>query len=154
MEDLPSITGVTAGTGADIPVVNISRGGALLRTRWRFASGEKIRLHIRIADDDISLSGYALRSSVSTSKRPPRYDTAVVFSLVLPVLDREPEPSPSAPKTAVLQFPRPGTPSGDGKAFCQFESDADSAMIGAFLAIDFYIDQDTEPGEMFELNNW
>jgi hypothetical protein len=154
MEDLPSITGVTSGAGDDIPVVNISRGGALLRTRWRFASGATIRLHIGIADDDISLSGFVLRSSVSTSKRPPRYDTAVLFSLALPVLDGGSEPLPSAPKTAVLQFPPLGTPSGDEKEFCQFESDADSAVIGAFLAIDFYNEQDTKPGEMLELNNW
>ncbi len=149
--DKSSHMNVVSGSGFETSLVNISRGGALLRTRARIASGTTISLHFRIAEQDIPLSGFVLRSTISASNKPPRYETAVVFNRALPILDCELQPSGINSKTL------PILPSGSFFGFeeaCRYEIDADSARIASFLAINLFHPEDTKQMQRSELNNW
>jgi hypothetical protein len=151
--DLPSIKRVTSSAGSEIPVVDISQGGALLRTRSRLVPGTRIQLHFEIAEDDISLSGFVLRSSISSTKRLPRYETAVAFNHMLPILDDGPKPSTVA--STVRQSVPFRMSSNLKEISCECDPDEDSAVIAEFLAaLNVYTEQDTELSDMFKLNNW
>jgi hypothetical protein len=151
--DLPSLT-VLSGAGFEIPVVNISQGGALLRTRSKLAPGTKIPLHFWVGSDGISLSAFVLRCSVSSTKRLPRYETAVVFNRALPILDGGPQASAAASKGVVMKSPPFGLFAGSEEISCERTPDEVSPIIAAFLALDICIEQDPALIAMRQVNRW
>jgi hypothetical protein len=154
MTDLPSGLAVFSSAGAEIPAVNISRGGVLLRTRLRLAKGTKMQLHLKIAGDDIPLSGIVVRSCVSSSKRLPRFETALVFNSILPAFDGKSDSSADAPKPAVLQFPPFGLAFVLEEMSRECPPDTGSSMIAGFLALKVSAGHGAELREMPALNDW
>jgi hypothetical protein len=117
-------------------VVNISRGGALLQTRRRLVPGTKIHLEFEIVEGRIRVSSYVLRSAISSARRIPRYQAAVVFSSPLLIVDAQPQP---------LNFPEVSTPLFSGE----------SAVSAAILVFRLSrIRPDPVLQEMLSLNTW
>lgn len=117
-------------------VVNISQGGALLRTRTRLAKGQIIRLQLVIAGRLISFKGLILRSLKLYGTEIPRYQAAVVFESPLPIPDSPPRLLNSY---VIRAFP---------------SANLNSAVIDVLLeysACSFY---DTAMQEKLRLNHW
>jgi hypothetical protein len=68
-------------------VVNISRGGALLESEVRLPPGTRIVLRVVTIEGVIQITGQVLRSSISSLKGTPKYQSAVAFENPLRILD-------------------------------------------------------------------
>jgi hypothetical protein len=147
ISEVPSITGVSSNAGSRIKVVNISRGGALLQTNERAAPHTKIQLNFATSEGVIQLTGFVLRSSVSSPKGMPQFQAAVAFDRPLRVFDEPQEPTASMPQSGEFS-------SGSIELLYKPTEDEESAMIPAFLAIHFCKDKDFAQDETFKLNDW
>lgn len=127
---------IHTNAGYKMEVVNISQGGALLRTRTRLARGQIIRLQLVIAGRLISFKGLILRSLNLYGTEIPRYQAAVVFESPLPIPDSPPRLLNSH---VIRAFP---------------SANLNSAVIDVLLeysACSFY---DAAMQEMLRLNSW
>jgi hypothetical protein len=155
ISDIPSIRGVSSNAGFGIKVANISRGGALLQVRERLAPRARIQLNLVIAEGVIQLTGFVLRSSISSPKGMPRYQAAVAFNSPLQILDGQQGPTADTSRAPVFQSPPFDVfPSDSGESLYNRVQDGDSAMIAAFLAVSVCNAQDAALHEMLKLNHW
>ena len=136
LSDIPSIGGVRSVAGFRIGVVDISRGGALLRTRRCLVPGTSIRLHIVTKEGNFPVAGFVLRSSDLNSKEDLPCRTAVSFDHLIRIPDHRPH-------EAVKMFQDAVRNTGE-----------DTGMIADFLAIDFQIERDAAMAEMLRFNDW
>jgi hypothetical protein len=138
-----------------IKVVNISRGGALLRTNRYLTPGTQIQLNIVIVKDTVSFTGLVLRSQKNYSKWRLRHQVAVAFYDPLLVLDSYPETIPDLSQSYLYEFPRLPSPSIETVSpLTSPVEDDNSEMIDAFLATGICCEQDAAWQEMSGLNNW
>jgi hypothetical protein len=136
MADAPSVIGIRSAAGAEMPVINISRGGVLLQTRRRMAPGTRIHLELDMVGGVIRVAGFVVRSPVCSATQIPRYRAAVAFDSPLWILAGYPRP---------LNFP----------AFSKPYVSLESAVSAAILA--FRIQRKSSDPllhEMLSLNTW
>ncbi|MBN2321994.1 MAG: PilZ domain-containing protein [Acidobacteria bacterium] len=136
ISDVPSIREIKSAAGSRIDVVDISRGGALLRTPRRLLPGTRIRLNAETSEGSIPVAGLVLRSSDFNMEGGAQYQAAVVF-------DRP------------LQIPDECRKQTEG-AFQEVahNPDGDISTIEDFLAIDFCSEPGSFEPEMLRLNDW
>jgi hypothetical protein len=116
--------------------VDISRGGALLRTRRHLVPGTSLRLNIVTTDGNIPVAGFVLRSSGLNPKEGLPCRTAVSFDRPISIPDHRPH-------EAVKMFQGVAPDAGE-----------DMGTIADFLAIDFQIERDGATAEMLRFNDW
>jgi hypothetical protein len=144
--DAPSLKGIRSSAGSEIRVANISRGGALLQTRKRLAPGTRIQLKLMIVEGEIPLTGFVLRSSISSPKGMPRYQAAVAFDSPLRLFDGQPGPTADAsPSCCVFR-------SDIYESLYKPIRDLDSSA--GFLAASVCNAQDAAFFEACKLNDW
>jgi hypothetical protein len=136
-------------------ICNISRGGALLRTRGHLMPGAKVQLEFVILEDAFRLAGFVLRSSLASPKTLPRYQTAVVFDRPLQVPDYEPETKAYAPQASDLE-PSPFVmiPEGIVDLACWHVGHGVPALSAAILSYSFCNTPHRVPYEMLRMNDW
>jgi hypothetical protein len=153
--EVPSIKSVTSGTGSALKVINISRGGALLRTMRRLPPSTRIQINLALAGGVVQLTSYVLRSSLSSQNGLPRYQSAVAFDRPLRFLDGHQQPTFDIPQYPIFE------PSSFD--VCSFESmiprhkpvqDRTSDVVAAFFALRACSQQDAALREMLNLNDW
>ncbi len=149
-EQVPSLKGITSNQGAELQVINISRGGALLETRMRLAPGTRIMLKVVTVEGVIQIAGQVLRSSISSLEGAPKYQSAVAFESPLHILDDLTEQTISLPKqsdagSASLQ---------PDESLTGSRNHEDSRMNGPILSVSAWEAQDTALYEMLKLNDW
>ncbi|MEJ2108590.1 MAG: PilZ domain-containing protein [Acidobacteriota bacterium] len=154
ISDIPLIRKVQS-EDFKVKVVNILRGGALLRTGRRLNPGMSMKLHIKIAKDTIPFIGFVLRSDRSSSKWRFRYQAAVSFDRPLIVLCSYPEtksdPSETNKHPSITQ-PLPTLETAGTSTRRSVDEQTD--IIDAFLAVEFSREKDPSWHERSRLNNW
>jgi len=78
---------VELNQGADIEIVNISRGGMLLETEARLRPDFKIVLKVLTNKGPLRIDGVVLRSAICSLMGGPRYRSAIEFKQPLELLD-------------------------------------------------------------------
>ena len=153
---VPFLKSVTFNQGNEVQVIDISRGGMLLETDVRMRPQMKIHLKLVTSDGLIKLEGTVLRSSITSLKGVPRYQSAIAFEHPFNMLDdlaAEPEAAfpdvprePNQPPAFTLEGNQPMS----GPAAVVGNYDENSAVL-TFVAPDM-------PGtallELFKLNDW
>ncbi|MBN1568503.1 MAG: PilZ domain-containing protein [Acidobacteria bacterium] len=86
-EAVPFLKSVDFSQGSEVRVVNISRGGILLETEVRLRPQMKIFLKLVTTEGVVKMEGHVLRSSISSLKGTPRYQTAIAFVHPFHMLD-------------------------------------------------------------------
>lgn len=135
ISDVPSIRGIRSAAGSGIDVVDISRGGTLLRTPRRLMPGTRIRLNVETSEGEVPVAGLVLRSSGSSPEVGTQYRTAVVF-------DRP------------LEFPDVRDHKVKAPGIVEYGRDANVSTIDDFLSIDFCSEQGAAMSETLSLNDW
>jgi hypothetical protein len=155
ISDVPAIKGIRSKTGSAINVANISRGGALLRTRKRLARATRVQLNLAIEEGVIQLTGLVLRSSIYSPKGMPRFQAAVAFDRPLEILGSQPKPMPDTLQAPVPKFPPFDMFCSDNcESLCSPILNGDSSAIADFFAAGVCDVQDAALHEMFRLNDW
>jgi hypothetical protein len=90
-------------------ISNVSRGGALLKTRERLMTGAKIHFRFYVSGDEIRIAGFVLRSARTVPRTLPRYQTAVVFDRPFQVPEGRSAARTCAAQTAWIE---PSSPAG------------------------------------------
>jgi hypothetical protein len=153
--EVSSIKGVTSDAGPGIKIINISRGGALLRTRRRLAPNKRIQVNLVLAEGVIQLTGFVLRSSPSFHDGIKRYQAAVAFDRPLRFLDGN-----QGPALGITPFSFLRASSCDTFSFEDMESwqtpnkERGSAAVSALFTLSICGAQDSLLGEMLKLNDW
>jgi hypothetical protein len=155
ISDVPAIRCVCSSAGSKIKIANISREGALLRTRKRLATRTRISLNLVTAEGVIPLTGFVLRSSVSSPKGIPQYQAAVVFDRALQILDDHIGPTTDTSQAPVLKSPPFDMyPSDSADSLYEPIQDGDSTVLAVLLALSVCNAQDATLPEMLKLNDW
>jgi len=109
IDDVPALNSVCSGSGSEMQIRNISRGGALLKTRERLMPGAKIQFRLLVSGDELRLAGFVLRSSLAVPRTLPRYQTAVVFDRPIQIPEGRPAAGTGAAQTVWIE---PSSPAG------------------------------------------
>jgi hypothetical protein len=151
--DVPLLKSVTYSQGSDVRIVNISRGGILLETDGRLRPQMKIVLKLITSEGAIKIEGRILRSSVSSLKGIPRYQSAIAFDHPFNMLDDlSLQAGESAHETRWQSTESVISDSDSDGPLVQSTPDGDSDQNPAVLTV---ITQDgTSLQEMFDLNDW
>jgi len=153
--DVSLIKDVRSNGGSRLRVVNISRGGALLRTNRRLICGTLIKLKVITSADVIPLSGSVLRSSVFAPKLLPRYHAAVAFDRPLQILDHASKPLMDT-KTIIDAYPLSSDafPHESNTSFHDSSPSEDFQMTADFGALNLWTEQNARMREELKLNSW
>jgi hypothetical protein len=135
ISDVPSIRGIRSAAGSGIDVVDISRGGTLLRTPRRLMPGTRIRLNVETSEGNMPVSGLVLRSSDANPEGGTQCQTAVVFN-------------------RPLKFPDGREQKVEAFRKVEYYPEADVSTIAGFLSIDFCNEQGAVTSETLRLNDW
>jgi hypothetical protein len=155
ISDVPAIRDVCSSAASKIKIANISREGALLRTRKHLATRTRIPLNLVTAEGVIALTGFVLRSSVSSPKGIPRYQAAVVFDRPLQILDDPMGPKTDTSQAPMLKFPPLDMyPSKSADSLYKPIRDGDSTVLAVLLALSVCNAQDATLHELLKLNDW
>ena len=84
---VPFLANVSFNQGYDVEVVDISRGGMLLKTDVRLRPQTKIMLRLVTRGGVFKRTGCVLRSSIVSLNGSPVYQAAVAFEDPFPMLD-------------------------------------------------------------------
>ena len=150
---VPMLKSVVLNQGTEAKVINISRGGILLETEVRLRPQMKIFLKLVTSDGLVRLEGRIIRSSISSLKGTPRFQSAIAFDHPFHMLDdlssekteQAEESLPESEAPLIIDNPGEQPPMQDalGNAL-----DDESAILTV-------ITQDgTSLQDMFELNDW
>jgi hypothetical protein len=133
----------------------MSRGGVLLQTRRHIARGTEIDLILSMAEGTVQLTGWVLRSCISSMKGIPQYHAAVAFDHILKIFDELPGPIADTSQAPAFKS-SPSGPFQPDRCDASHNpiQDEDSAMIAAFFAISFYNAPDAALDEISRLNDW
>lgn len=134
--DVPLVKGIRADGTSQAEVVNLSRGGVLMRTRKHLVRGQIIRLNLQLAGRVIPLKGLVMRSPNIYAIKIPRYQAAVAFDSPLPMLHAHPR--------SLISESKREAPS----------SNSNAAMVAALLEFSVCNFYDADVREMLKLNNW
>lgn len=153
--DVPLIKEIRSNRGSRLRAVNISRGGALLRTKRRLIRGTLIKLKVITSEEVIPLSGSVLRSSVFAQKSLPRYHAAVVFDRPLQILDHASKPLMDT-TTVIGVYPSPSEviPLESNALFRDSSHSVDFPMTADFGALNLWTERYVRMREELKLNNW
>jgi len=151
ISEVPSLKGVTSNGGSELEVINISRGGALLESDMRMRPGTKILLRVVTIEGVIQIAGHVLRSSISSLKGVPRYQSAVEFENPLHILDDLSDSKDDNSQPSERQSASSGEP-GAGSAYEPSMQDFD--RMGGILEVTACEAQDAALMEMLKLNDW
>jgi hypothetical protein len=148
---VPFLKSVIFNQGCEAQVVNISRGGILLKTEVRLRPQMKIFLKLVTSDGIITMEGHVLRSSISSLDGVPRYQSAISFEHPFNMLDDlsselEEQKQESQPKSTSVIDTTNDLPSME--LIPGSKLDRDSAIL-TVIAQDGISAQD-----MFKLNDW
>jgi len=155
ISEVPAIEAVSLNTGSRIKAINISQGGALLQIKERAALRAKIPIHLATAAGAIHLNGFVLRSFITHPKGIPLYHVAVAFDRPLQIFNESAKSAADVSRTSPVESAQSAASSLSGSDQApQSIQDESSAIISAFLAIDFCIDTDAAEDEMLRLNDW
>ena len=135
ISDVSSIREIRSAAGSRIDVIDISRGGTLLRTPRRLVPGTRVRLNVETLEGSMPVAGLVLRSSDSNPEGGTQYQAAVVF-------DR------------LLKFPDGREQKVESFRKAEFCPDEDVSTIAGFLSIDFCSEQSAAMSETLRLNDW
>jgi hypothetical protein len=86
-DTVPGLKSIELSQGADVEIVDISKGGLLLETETRLRPDFKILLKVKTAEGLLRISGTILRSSIYSLKGVPRYRTAIAFNQPLELME-------------------------------------------------------------------
>jgi hypothetical protein len=144
---------VTFSQGSEAEIINISRGGVLLETEMRLRPQMKILLKLVTTEGVIKMSGYILRSSISSLKKTPRYRSAIAFENPFHMLDdlsaeseEEIQASPlEQPETAVID---------QGSDRQSVQPDPGSLLDEESAILTVVAQDGISLQEMFKLNDW
>jgi hypothetical protein len=150
---VPFLKSVAFNQGFEAQVINISRGGILLETDVRLRPQMKILLKLVTTDGVIKMEGQIIRSSISSLKGVPRYQSAIAFEHPFNMLD---DLSAELEEQKQESLPEPTTPSVIDAASDRLPTeltpgsllDRDSAVL-TVIAQDGMSAQD-----MFNKNDW
>jgi hypothetical protein len=153
--DVPSVKSICSNAGSEMQIANISRGGALLRSRGRLVPDTNVQLEFVILGGVIQLAGFVLRSSIASPKVIPRYQIAVVFDRPLQILDYQPVLMADTSQASAHElsscgvfstdiFDLPSTPIQYGV----------SAFSAAIASVSVCNEPDAAQCEMLKLNDW
>jgi hypothetical protein len=155
LSDVPSIREVRSSSGNKVYVADISREGALLRTRMHLAPKTRIHLNVVTAEGLIPISGFVLRSLVRSPEGMVEYQAAVAFDRPLKILDGCPAPAADTSDAAAIPPFLSGAFPSDGDALLSGDDpDGDSSMIDYFLGINILDERNEIRSEMLKLNDW
>jgi len=151
ISEVPSLKGVSSNGGSELEVINISRGGALLESDMRMRPGTKILLRVVTIEGVIQIAGHVLRSSISSLKGVPRYQSAVEFENPLHILDDQSDSKDDNLQPSERQSASSGEPGADGEheQFIQ-----DFGRMGGILEVTACEARDGALMEMLRLNDW
>jgi len=140
---VPGLKHVEFTHGADVNIIDISKGGLLLETEARLRPDMKIMLKLVTAEGVLRIDGTILRSAIYSLKSVPRYRTAIVFQQPLELLeipDRE---------------ARPGAGGSDPSSDLERDGVEDEdAKVPAVLTVVAQDGGGVCLEESFSLNNW
>jgi hypothetical protein len=153
--EIPSVKSIHTSSGAEMKVINISRGGALLETESRLYPGTKILLRVVTIEGIIQIAGRVLRSSSSPLDGSTKYQSAVAFANPLNILDDLSEkavacPQPSFPDVSSDIKPQTGS---DHPLSVPAGADAWKES-GTILEVSACEARDSALQEMLQLNDW
>jgi hypothetical protein len=155
IDDVPKLNSVCSGSGTEMQIRNISRGGALLKTRERLMPGAKMQFRLLVSGDEIRLAGFVLRSSLVVPRTLPRYQTAVVFDRPFQIPEGRPPAGTCAVQTA---WDEPSSPAGISPVIADPASISSEGQAAALsLTILSYSICNTPPRLLYEMlsrNNW
>jgi hypothetical protein len=155
MDEVPLVKALRSSSGSEIEVDNISRGGALLQTRKRMMPGSRIQLRLVSVAGEMPLTGFVLRSSISSPKGMPRYQTAVVFERPLQVLEGQPWKVIDGPRLSVPRSSSPRMfPSGFDEPLCGPIREGKPSLSAALVAVRAFNAQDAALYQMLKPNDW
>ncbi len=103
IDSLPALNSICSGSGSEMQISNVSRGGALLKTRERLMPGAKIQFRFFVSGDEIRLAGFVLRSALAVPRTLPRYQTAVVFDRPFHIPEGRPAARTCAAQTVWIE---------------------------------------------------
>ncbi len=153
--EVPSLKSISSNAGMEMKVVNVSRGGALLETEVRLPPGTGIMLKVVTVEGVIQIAGHVLRSSVSSLKGIPKYQSAVAFESPLHILDDLTEESICVPQRSRAEGAASGELSSEGEqTLSEPVHCRDSKACGPILSVSACEAQDTALYEMLKLNDW
>jgi hypothetical protein len=151
---VPFLKSVSFSQGSEVQVIDISRGGMLIETEVRLRPQMKITLKLVTSDGAIKLEGSVLRTSITSLKGAPRYQSAIAFEHPFHMLDDLSE----KPAAALTE----GPPESNQPPVAEQGSDepASQSVVGSYdenSAVLTFIAPDI-PGtsllEVFKLNDW
>ena len=139
--EVPGLKSAELSQGAEIEIVNISRGGMLLETGTCLGPEFKIILKVVTDKGPLRIDGVVLRSTIYSLKGRPLYRSAVKFKQPFELLDESMilEPEKTNDETLSQQ---------------QSEADNDEIKTPAILTIMQSDEGGFQLTEQFSLNNW
>jgi hypothetical protein len=153
--EIPALKSVSSNTGAEMQVINISRGGALLESEMRMTPGTRVILKVVTIEGVIQIAGRVLRSSVCSLKGIPRYQSAVAFETPLHILDDLLEKRADASRPACSPSPSSGMSQRDSAQSLSIPvSEGSMGGSGSILGVSASEARDEALREMLKLNDW
>ncbi len=150
ISEVPSLKGVMSNGGSELEVINISRGGALLESDMRMRPGTKVLLRVVTIEGVIQIAGHVLRSSISSLKGAPRYQSAVEFESPLHILDDLSESKDDSSQPSERQ----SASSGGLGAGSEYEGSMQDFDRSSILEVTACEARDAGLVEMLKLNDW
>jgi hypothetical protein len=135
-------------------VINIARGGALLETDVRLPPGTKIVLRVVTIEGVIQITSQVLRSSISSLKGTPKYQSAVAFENPLHILDDLSEPAAGPQPSAHGSAPSGKSQSGSDMPAAAPAREGGLKASGPILEVSAFEARDAALHEMLKLNDW
>jgi hypothetical protein len=150
---VPSLKSVSFNQGGEVQVIDISRGGMLLETEVRLRPQMKIHLKLLTIDGLIKLDGSVLRSSITSLKGAPRYQSAIAFDHPFHMLDDLSQDTAAAseaqPESAAALVPEQGSDLPlPNPVLDQYD---DNSAVMTFVAVDM---PSSVLIDMFKQNDW
>jgi len=139
--EVPGLKSAELSQGADIEIVNISRGGMLLETETRLGPDFKIILKVATNKGPFRVEGVVLRSAICSLNGRPMYRSAVKFKKPFELLDKSVILEPEKYNNETLPQP-------------QNEEDNDEIKTPAILTVMQGDEGGLQLTEQFSLNNW
>jgi hypothetical protein len=153
LPDVPSVKSINANAGAEMKVINISRGGALLETEVRLPPNTKIVLRVVTIEGVIQITGRVLRSSISSLKGTPKYQSAVSFENPLHILDDLSETAAGSQPSVHGSATSAESQSGADRTAAP-DREGNLKANGPILEVSAFEARDAALCEMLKLNDW
>ncbi len=150
----PSLKSACLASGAEVNLINISRGGALLECCERLAPSTRVSLRCITSEGVIQLHGQILRSTISHVSGGLRYRSAVSFEKEFPL---QPENAIAESQSEVKHPPEPQLlPPEDPDAHAEpmFASDPQQSADDGLVTLTARVMAEPNLSKLFQISKW